>query len=157
MVRGSMGESRQPAAIDVKDDGRAVSLNPVRTLEGINYWVIEDPAYIKKYVDVVLRKEWEADMEDDGGPSKDWLTDMLRRRWSLQVLDMDDVSGSDYLGSPRLAERRAELKRGIERYGSVIWPVVVREENHHLADGYCRYTTLKEMGVLHLYAYVGRL
>jgi hypothetical protein len=153
-----MGESLQSMAIDVKnDDGRAVSLNPVRTLEGITYWVIEDPADIKEFVDVVLRKEWEADMEDDGRPSKDWLTDMLRRGWSLQVLDIDDVRGSDYLGSPRLAERRAELKRGIERYGSVIWPVVVREENHYLADGYCRYTTLKEMGAPRLYAYVESL
>jgi hypothetical protein len=151
-----MKESHRQRAIDVKNEpGRATALTPVRTLDGIAYWVIDDPADIKDYIDVVLRKEWEADIEDDGPPKEDWLGDLLHRSWSLEVLGVDQVHGSEYLGSPRLAQRRAELRRGIERYGSVIWPIVVWEEEHFLADGYCRYTTLKEMGVKRVYAYVG--
>ena len=131
-------------------------MTPIRRLEGVAYWVIEDPASIKEFVDVVIRKEWEADMEDDGGPGEEWLLDMMGRSWSLQTLEVGQIRGSEYLGSPRLAERRAELRRGIERYGHVIWPIVVREERLFLADGYCRYSTLREMGVTKVFAYVGR-
>lgn len=131
-------------------------MTPIRRLEGITYWVIEDPPDIKDYVDLALRKEWEADIEDDGEPGQEWLADMLQRSWSLQVLNVDQVHGSEYLWSPRLAERRAELRRGIERYGHVIWPIVVREEDFFLADGYCRFSTLKDMGVGKIFAYVGR-
>jgi disulfide oxidoreductase YuzD len=134
---------------------RGPGLTPVRRLEGVAYWVIEDPADIEDYLRTILRKEWEADIEDDGVPARDWLADLLKRKWSLQILDADRVHGSEYLESEALARRRAELRRGIERFGHVIWPIVVWEENLYLADGYCRYTALREMGVSRLYAYVG--
>ena len=49
-----------------------------------------------------------------------------------------------------------QLHKAIEEYGSVIWPVTVRGEDLQLVDGFCRFTTLKEMGITKLYAYVGR-
>jgi hypothetical protein len=130
-------------------------LTPLRWLEGVAYWVIEDPVEIAEFVGTILRKVWEADIEDDGVPDQDWLTDLLGRSWSLQKIDVDGVHGSDYLDSPRLGQRRADLRNGIERFGHVIWPIVVREEGHYLADGYCRYTTLREMGLKQVFAYVG--
>ena len=45
----------------------------------------------------------------------------------------------------------------IERYGVVISPIIVREEDMQVLDGYCRYTTLKEMGVTKLFAYIDSL
>lgn len=133
-------------------------MSPIRRLEGITYWVIDDRADIEEFVRTVLRKEWEGDLRSEGkNPTADpWLADLMRRHWRLEVLDADDVTpGSDYIESERLKQRRAELRRNIETYGSVISPIVVRAEGNSLADGYCRYTTLKEIGISRLYAYVG--
>jgi len=133
-------------------------LTPVRRLEGVTYWVIENPVNIGDYVNTVLRKEWEADLRSEGrDPQNDgWLDDLLRRRWELRILGLSDIKpDSNYIHSARLKERSAELRRAIEVFGSVIWPIVVRAEGHELADGYCRYTALKEMGIRRLYAYVG--
>ena len=68
--------------------------------------------------------------------------------------DMESVT-PEFMSSERLGQRKEELRRSIESYGAVIWPVVVRAEGYRLADGHCRFTTLKEMGVPRLYAYVG--
>jgi hypothetical protein len=133
-------------------------LTPIRRLEGITYWVIDDPADIGDFVGSVLRKEWEADLRSEGkDPANDeWLKSLLGRRWELRVLDTSKVeTDSEYAFSERLRQRSAELRRSIEVYGAVIWPIVVREEGHLVADGYCRYTTLREMRVPRLYAYVG--
>ena len=56
-----------------------------------------------------------------------------------------------------LAKRRKELRSVIDTYGVVIWPVVVTEEDMVLADGYCRLSTLQEMGISQVYAYLGSL
>jgi hypothetical protein len=133
-------------------------LTPIRRLDGITYWVIEDPSDIEDFVRTVLRKEWEEDLRSEGkDPTSDpWLANLMRRHWRLAVLDLGDITpGSDYVMSERLRQRRAELKRSLETYGSVIWPLVVRVEGNVLADGYCRYSTLREMGVRRAYAYVG--
>ena len=133
-------------------------MTPIRMLDGVFYWVIQDRADINDFVRSILRKEWEADIRDEGrDPTNDkWLADLLGRDWELRALDVADVKPeSDYIRSDRLKERRAELRRAIEGYGSVIWPIVVRAEGHLLADGYCRFSTLREMGVSRLYAYVG--
>jgi hypothetical protein len=134
------------------------ALTPIRHLDGITYWVIEDPADIEDFVGSVLRREWEADLRYEGkDPAKDeCLASLLGRRWELKVLNTLDVKpDSDYVNSERLRQRRAELRRSLEVYGSVIWPIVVRAEGYLLADGYCRYATLRDMGVGRLYAYVG--
>lgn len=133
-------------------------MTPIRRLDGITYWVIDDPADIEDFVRTVLRKEWEGDLRSEGkNPVGDpWLADLMERHWKLAVLDVAQITpGSDYAKSERLKQRRAELKRTLETYGSAIWPVVVKAEGNTLADGYCRYTTLREMGVPKVYAYVG--
>ena len=133
-------------------------MTPIRRLDGITYWVIEDSPEIGDFVNTVLRREWEGDLRSEGKDpgSDEWLASMLNRRWALRILDTLAVKpDSEYVNSERLRQRRAELRRSIEEYGSVIWPIVVRAEGYLLADGYCRYTTLKDMGVRRLYAYVG--
>lgn len=120
--------------------------------------MIEDQADINDFVGSVLRKEWEADLESEGrDPAEDkWLADLLGRDWELRILSLADVKpDSDYIRSDRLKQRTAELRRAIEVYGSVIWPIVVRAEGHLLADGYCRFSALREMGASRVYAYVG--
>jgi hypothetical protein len=131
-------------------------LTPIRHLDGVTYWVIEDPGDIGDFIGSVLRREWEEDLRSAGkDPSGDsWLEGLLRRQWRLAVLNTSDVK-PEYVNSERLQQRRGELQRSIEVYGTVIWPIVVRAEGYLLADGYCRYTTLKDMGVSRLYAYVG--
>lgn len=62
---------------------------------------------------------------------------------------------SGYANSARLAERRKELRRSIEGFGSIISPIVLNGEGNVLVDGFCRLTTLKEMKVPKVYAYVG--
>ena len=52
-----------------------------------------------------------------------------------------------YNFADRLAKRRAELRKALEVWGRVIWPIVVRGEDMQVLDGYCRYTTLVEMGI----------
>lgn len=133
-------------------------MTPIRQLDGVTYWVIEDPEDIAGFVGTVVRREWEADMRSEGkDPSLDpWLTGLKDRKWALRILGSGEVTtGSDYVNSARLAERREELRRAIEVYGSVIWPVVVRGEANVLVDGFCRFTTLREMRVGRVYAYVG--
>jgi hypothetical protein len=45
----------------------------------------------------------------------------------------------------------------MEDYGTVIWPVIIGKEDAQILDGYCRYTTLREMRVSRIYAYVEHL
>jgi CRP-like cAMP-binding protein len=80
-------------------------------------------------------------------------------------VNLDSIKSSPYEFIPRtgysfeerLAERSKELRRAIEKYGSVIGPVTVSGEDMQLVDGYCRHTTLKAMNIPRIYAYVGRL
>jgi hypothetical protein len=37
-----------------------------------------------------------------------------------------------------LTKRSQELKETVERFAEVIWPLVVKEEDFMLVDGYCR-------------------
>ena len=106
--------------------------------------------------------EWEKDAETDGvDPSLDpWLRDLSKMKWSLQTIAMANVRLDPFLirrqdFSARLEERGKQLRREIELYDQVIWPVIIRRENCMLKDGYCRYTTLKAMGVKRTLAYVG--
>jgi len=68
---------------------------------------------------------------------------------------VDDIRG--YIFSEELAERSNELLGSIKEYCLVIWPVIVREEDFMLVDGYCRYTALRAMNIHRIYAYVGAL
>lgn len=41
---------------------RSLLLTPIRRLEGVTYWVIEDPEGIHDYINTEIRKEWEEDV-----------------------------------------------------------------------------------------------
>jgi hypothetical protein len=97
-----------------------------------------------------------------------WLETLRNRKWQLRQIKIADAkldelalrhvdAKSGYNFADRLAQRRKELRTAVELFGQVIWPIVIREEDMEVLDGYCRYTTLKEMGVTRAYAYVGRL
>ncbi len=145
-------------------------MTTLRRLQGITYWVIENPGEIVDFINSNIRKEWEADLRSVGRDRREdpWLQTLSRRRWRLEVVDADRIvlnpgiinyvdpeEGYDFQAS--LARRRKELRTVIETYGVVIWPVIVSEEDMLLGDGYCRLTALREMGISQVYAYMGNL
>ncbi len=145
-------------------------MTPLRRLQGITYWVIEKPDEISDFINTNVRKEWEADLRGEGkDPREDtWLQTLSQRRWRLEAVDADRIvlnpdimnlvdPQKDYSFQASLAKRRKELRTVIETYGVVTWPVIVRAEDMLLADGYCRLTTLQEMGISQVYAYLGTL
>ena len=140
---------------------------PLRRLDGIAYWVIEDPNEIYDFINSQIRKEWTADAKHEGRTPQDdpWLQELSKRKWQLEILQLDEIKPNPYEFIPKtgynfeekLAKRSKELRQAVETYGSVIWPVIVRQEDMQLVDGYCRYTMLQAMNVPRIYAYVGRL
>jgi hypothetical protein len=136
----------------------------------MTYWVIEDPDGIRDYINKEILKEWEADArQEHREPENDlWLKTLSKRKWSLQIIDMkriklnpDVMSYVDpqrgYVFSKRLAKRSRELQESVRIGGSVIWSLIVRKEDMQLVDGYCRYSTIRTMGMSRTYAYVGTL
>jgi len=143
---------------------------PIRRLDGISYWVIEDPEAIYDFVNTELRREWEEDARSEGRDPKhdSWLKALPKRRWTLERVGIDRINldprimnytdvDQGYIFRESLKKRSQELKETIEKFASVIWPVVVKKEDFMLVDGYCRYTTLKDLHVSGTYAYVGSL
>lgn len=144
---------------------------PLRRLDGISYWVIEDPDAIRDFINTEVRREWNFDVlslpEDDPAAGV-WLQDLPKRTWALEIVETGKVALDEHMMRfidpktgynfpERLAQRRKELRLVMERYGAVIWPIIVRNEDMQVLDGYCRYTTLREMGVPRIYAYLGSL
>jgi hypothetical protein len=144
-------------------------LTPLRRLHSVTYWVIEDPILISDFINTNIRREWEADARsEDRNPDADsWLQNLSARKWSLETVQtsnirlnpkvmefVDDRRGYSFASS--LAKRSDSLRREIETYDTVIWPLIVRAEDMQLMDGYCRYSTLKRMEVPQTYGYVGR-
>ena len=143
---------------------------PIRRLDGITYWVIEDPEGIYDFINTEIRKEWTEDARSEcRNPNDDpWLETLPKRRWGLELADIerirlnprivnyaDETRGYVFLKS--LNQRRQELERVVRDFGVVIWPLVVRKEDLELVDGYCRYATLKAMNVKRVFIYVGSL
>ena len=143
---------------------------PIRRLEGVTYWVIEDPDGIYDFINTEIRKEWEADAESEARNAEDdlWLQTLSKRRWSLEIVPIARIKlnpaivnyvdpKSGYNFQEELAKRSLELRTGIKEFSIVIWPVIVRKEDFMLVDGYCRYTTLKALGVPKTYTYMGTI
>ena len=143
---------------------------PIRRLEGIAYWVIEDPDSIHDFINTEIRKEWEQDARSEHrDPRKDpWLKNLAKRKWSLRIVQTEQINlkseimnyvdkKGGYVFAENLAQRRKELQEVVQRFGVVLWPLVVKEENMQLVDGYCRYATLKALGISRIYMYVGTL
>jgi hypothetical protein len=141
---------------------------PIRRLDGITYWVIEDPDAIHDFINYDLRKEWEEDARTEHRDLKEntWLKTLSKRQWKLrtvnmgqikldpQIMNYSDAEGG-YVFQESLAKRSQELKEAVERFSVVIWPSVVKKEGFMLVDGYCRYSVLKALNVSRTYAYVG--
>jgi hypothetical protein len=66
---------------------------------------------------------------------------------------VDKETGYNF--AKHIAKRGRQLRHVIEAYGNVIWPIIIRKEDMQVLDGYCRYTTLREMGVSRIYSYIG--
>jgi hypothetical protein len=145
-------------------------VTPVRRLEGIAYWVIEDSRGIHDFINTEIRKEWEADAQFEcRKPSEDsWLKTLLKRKWRLRVTEINRIEpaprimnlvdkkrGYDFVDE--LNNRVRELQTSIREYSTVIWPLIVREEDFQLVDGYCRYHALRKMNVRRTYTYMGKL
>lgn len=141
----------------------------LRELEGITYWVIEEPSEITELVNKHIRKEWESDIaEQEDHEEGRWLESLGSRNWVLSTVELESIKLSnqvmDYVNSrtgynfrKRLEERRRALERDIDRFGAVIRPVVIRGEDSQLMDGYCRYHVLTSRNVGRTYAYIGSL
>jgi hypothetical protein len=97
-----------------------------------------------------------------------WLRELPKRSWTLEVVETASVTLDEHMMrfiDPKtgynfpehLAKRRKELRHAIENYGVVMPPIIVSKEDTQVLGGYCRYTTLKEVIVPRLYAYVGSL
>ena len=136
----------------------------IRRLEGITYWVIDDRKEIRRFINTYIRREWEEDNRSDGLDSRkdDWLRSLARREWRLRDIRMERVRLNPVMmASPvfasRLKQRREEMQHSITDYGAVIWPLVLRGEDYMLKDGYCRFTTLRSMGMRKVLAYVGSM
>jgi hypothetical protein len=143
---------------------------PIRRLEGISYWVIDDPDAIYDFVNSEVRREWEADARSERRDPKEypWLKTLARRKWHLEITDMTkiklDTHIMNYVDPQRgyvflksLEKRSAELRHNMEAGAVVLSPLIIRKEDYQLVDGYCRYTALKAMSVSRTYAYVGSL
>ncbi len=144
------------------------NLTTVRRLRSIEYRVFEDSDDIHDLINMEVRRELEEDLESMGrDPRNDALLNSLpKRKWRLEVVNVGDVrlnplilnscdlkTGRKF--TERLAERRLELRRALEARGAVIRPIVLLREENLLVDGYCRHSTLREMGIPETYAYVG--
>ncbi len=138
----------------------------LRMLQGIFYWVIEDPKSIYEFINRNVRLEWENDVKDiEGLVEKDpWLHGLSKKRWTLEVIRLEEVrlntsvmnyrnEAKGYDFQANLAKRRLLLDKALET-GAVIWPLVV-DETMLLRDGYCRYFALTSLGVSEAYCYLG--
>jgi hypothetical protein len=143
---------------------------PIRRLQGVTYWVIENPEAIYDFINTEVRKEWEGDAKSEHRDPKDdpWLMTLSRRKWQLEImnitqikLDPDIMSYVDhergYVFSKSLEKRSAELRHSIDVGAVVLSPLIIRNEGTQLVDGYCRYATLNGMKVSRIYTYVGSL
>jgi len=144
------------------------NLTTVRRLRSIEYRVFEDSDDIHDLINTEVRRELEADLESMGRDPRDdaLLNSLPKRKWRLGVVGISDVrldpqilNSSDVKTgrkfAERLKERRLELRGALEAWGAVIWPIVLLREEYLLVDGYCRHSTLQEMGIPETYAYVG--
>lgn len=147
-----------------------LSATPIRRLEGITYWVIDNPEVISDFINTEVRKEWETDARSEHRNPKDdpWLKALSKRKWQLEIMGMSQIKlnaeimdyvdpDRRYVFSQSLEKRSSELRQAIELGGLALPPLVVRREDNQLVDGYCRYNTLKSMNVTRTYAYVGTL
>lgn len=132
--------------------------------------MIADSAAIHDLVNSEVRREWEegARSEHKDPENDEWLKTLFKRKWSSRVVEIERIKLNpdimNYVDKERgyvfrnsLTKRRRELQKTIQSFSVVIWPLIIREEDMQLVDGYCRYATLEAMDVSHVCVYVGAL
>jgi hypothetical protein len=69
---------------------------PLRRLEGMAYWVIEDPEAIRDYINKEIRNDRETDARQEHlEPKHDpWLKTLSNRKWSLRIIDMKRIKSN---------------------------------------------------------------
>lgn len=85
-----------------------------------------------------------------------------KRKWHTSILDISEVRLDPEMMAKEsftteLEERSKEMGRSISEYQVAIWPLVIGGEDYMLRDGYCRFMTLKGLGVSKVMAYAGAL
>lgn len=134
----------------------------LRRLQGITYWIINDQNEIRRFINTNVKAEWKRDNQKDGVDSRkdDWLLSLPKRKWHTSILDiskvrLDPETMAREGFTTRLEERSKEMGRSISEYQVAIWPLVIGGEDYMLRDGYCRFMTLRGLGVSKVMAYVG--
>ena len=139
---------------------------------GIEYRVLEDPDDIYDYVNTVVRKELETDLigmrERETQNSNGTINSLASRQWRLELVNVSDIrldplimesfdinTGQRF--KDRLKERTSKLRRALDKERVAIWPLVVIDNQHLLIDGYCRHSTLTDMGIPKAYGYLGQI
>ena len=71
-------DSGGPSLLQIQ--GIKTTTQLLKRVEGITYWVIDDPKQIRKFINTNLRQEWKKDAETDGvDPGRDpWLRDLSK-------------------------------------------------------------------------------
>jgi len=139
-------------------------------LDGITYWVIEDPDLIYDFINTEIRREWESDAKfERRDPQRDpWLKTLSKRKWTLEITQLSQIKLNpaimNYADPKRsynfqkgLAKRSLELQQSIKEYYLIIWPLITRKEDSTLVDGYCRHAALKALNTPRTYTYVGAM
>ncbi len=143
---------------------------PLSKLDGVNYWVLPQPAEIAKYVNIVLREEWERDALFEGrNPEEDaWLNSLPSRKWSLRTVDLHEIHpdprimeltipATGYAFRKELKSRTSRLVSALRAEETVIPPLVIGNEDRTLKDGHCRYHALLKLRAKRVFVYSGRL
>ena len=100
---------------------------PIRRLEGISYWVIEDVDAIYDFVNTEIHKEWETDARSEYRKPEDdpWLETLRIRKWHLEVMGVTQIKLNPdimnyvdpkrgYVFPKSLEQRSSELRQSIE-------------------------------------------
>jgi hypothetical protein len=137
-----------------------------RKLENLVYNIIENEEDINPFLTKWLGREWRIDNKEhpDQAWGKEWLTQLPNLNFKLTIIDIEEIKPRKelmnykkgvYSFRDELKERVKEREESILR-GISIEPLVVRQSDMELMDGYTRYCVLKKLGKKKVYAYVGK-
>jgi hypothetical protein len=130
------------------------------------YNIIGNEEDINPFLAKWLGREWRIDNREqlDQAWTKDWLTQLPNLNFKLAIVNIEKITPKkelmnykkgDHSFRDKLMERVEEREESILR-GVSIEPLVVRQSDMELMDGYTRYFVLKKLGKKKVYAYVGK-
>lgn len=133
-----------------------------RELDGFTYHLSLDPT---KYLREWLRAEWLQDAAEypDQLWTNEWLHNVERLKFRVEIISLNlicprqelmEYKEEGYSFKKELKERVRERIPAI-RMGTSIMPLVIRDSDKELLDGYTRYIALKQLGAQRVYGYIG--